>query len=114
MSSYVPKRGDILRFSFDPALGIEQQGFRPALVLSPYGFNRFGGALVCPITQGGSFSRNNQWAITLMGTGTETQGVVLCNQVRTIDYSARQAKYVESVPDSLIDEVLARVITLVE
>lgn len=114
MSSYVPKRGDILKFSFDPALGIEQQGFRPALVLSPYAFNRFGSVLVCPITQGGNFSRNNQWAVTLMGTGTETQGVVLCNQMRTIDHQARQARYIETVPDSLMDEVLARVITLLD
>lgn len=114
MSAYIPKRGDIIRVSFDPALGIEQQGLRPALVLSPTAFNRFGGVLVCPITQGGNFARNNHWAVPLMGTGTETQGVILSNQVRTIDYKARGARFVEAVPVSLVDEVLARVATLLE
>lgn len=114
MSRFTPERGDIIQLSFDPSLGNEQQGHRPALVLSPREFNRFGSALLCPITQGGNFARNNHWAVPLMGTGTETQGVVLCNQVRTVDYKARQARRLESVPDILIEEVLARVITLLE
>lgn len=114
MSNYIPKRGDIIKLSFDPALGIEQQGFRPALVLSPYEFNRFGGVLVCPISQGGNFARSNHWAIPLMGSGTETQGVILCNQTRTIDHKARQARFVESVPASLVEEAIARVAVLLE
>lgn len=114
MSLYIPKRGDIIKLSFDPALGIEQQGFRPALVLSPYEFNRFGGVLICPITQGGNFARKNHWAVPLMGSGTETQGVVLCNQVRTVDYKVRQAQFAESAPETLVEEVIARVQTLLE
>lgn len=114
MSTYIPKRGDIIKLSFDPALGIEQQGFRPALVLSPYEFNRFGGVLVCPITQGGNFARVNHWAIPLMGTGTETQGVILCNQTRTIDHKIRQARFVEVAPESLVGEAIARVSALLE
>jgi mRNA interferase ChpB len=114
MNNYIPKRGDIIKLSFDPALGTEQQGYRPALVLSPYEFNRAGGALVCPITQGGSNARLNHWAVTLMGTGTETQGVILCNQSRTIDHRIRQARFVEAVPTALVDEVIARVSTLLE
>lgn len=114
MSRFTPKRGDIIKLSFDPALGKELRGFRPAFVLSPEKFNRFGSVLLCPITQGGSFARENHWAVPLMGTGTETQGVILCNQIRTIDYKAREARFVEAVPDVLIDEVLARAITLLE
>lgn len=114
MSSYVPKRSDIIKLSFDPALGTEQQGFRLALVLSPYEFNRFGGVLVCPITQGGNFARVNHWAVTLSGSGTETQGVILCNQVRTLDHKARQARYVEAAPETLVEEALARVAALLE
>lgn len=49
-----------------------------------------------------------------MGTGTETQGVILCNQIRTVDYKAREARLIESVSDVLTDEVLARAITLLE
>lgn len=112
--SRTPKRGDIVRLSLDPALGIEQQGARPVLVLSPEAFNRHGGALICPITQGGSFARNNHWAVPLMGSGTETQGVVLANQVRTVDWKVRGARYVESAPVGLVDEVLARVAVLLE
>lgn len=114
MSRFTPKRGDIIKLSFDPALGKEQHGYRPAFVLSPVEFNRFGSVLLCPITQGGNFARNNHWAVPLMVAGTETQGVILCNQIRTVDYKARQARLVESVPDVLTDEVLARAITLLE
>lgn len=114
MSRYTPKRGDIINLSFDPALGREQQGKRPALVLSPAEFNRFGVALVCPITQGGNFSRGKGWTVSLQGCGTDTQGVALCNQIRTIDWQERRAKYIETVPDYITDEVLARVVTLLE
>ena len=46
--SLTPKRGDIVRLTLDPALGVEQQGARPVLVLSPEAFNKHGGALICP------------------------------------------------------------------
>lgn len=112
--SRTPKRGDIVRLTLDPALGSEQQGARPVLVLSPEAFNRHGGALICPITQGGGFARTNLWAVPLMGSGTATQGVVLTNQARTVDWKARGARYIESAPSTLVDEVLARVIVLLE
>jgi mRNA interferase ChpB len=63
---------------------------------------------VCPITQGGQQSRFAGFAVTLMGSGTETQGVVMCNQPRTIDMQARQGRFVERVPPSLLNEVMAR------
>ena len=108
------ERGDIIALPFDPALGVEQQGTRPALVLSPAAFNRLGQALVCPITQGGNFARNGGWAVSLSGTGTQTQGVVLCNQVRSLDWRIRQARWIEAAPAYLVDEVIARVQTLLE
>ena len=112
--SRIPRRGDIVRLTLDPALGTEQQGVRPVLVLSPEAFNRHGSALISPITQGGRFARTNHWAVPLMGSGTETQGVVLTNQVRTVDWKARGARHIESAPQALVDEVLARVIVLLE
>ena len=114
MSQYIPDRGDVINLSFDPALGREQRGYRPALVLSLKEFNRFGTALLCPITQGGNFARAGGWTVSLQGGGNETQGVALCNQIRTIDWKERQAKYIESLPNFITDEVLARVITLLE
>jgi len=110
----VPKRGDIIRLDFDPSAGHEQQGTRPALVLSPEAFNRFGIALACPVTRGGAFARGKAWTVALAGTGLTTDGVVLCNQVRTVDWKARRAQFIEAVPADLIADVLARVVTLVE
>lgn len=111
---YVPRRGDIIRLNFDPSAGTEQQGTRPALVLSPEAFNRLGLALLCPVTRGGNFARGQAWTVSLSGTGLLTDGVVLCNQVKTADWRERSAQFVEAVPEDIIGEVLARVATLIE
>ena len=113
-AAYVPRRGDIIRLDFDPSAGHEQQGTRPALVLSPEAFNRFGMALACPVTHGVGFARGRAWTVPLSGAGLATDGVVLCNQVRTADWQARRAQFIEAVPAELIADVLARVATLVE
>lgn len=108
-------RGDIVRVNLNPTEGREQQGnFRPALVLTPAAYNATGLAVIAPVTQGGDFARYAGFAVTLSGSGTETQGVVLCNQIRTVDLEARSAKRVESVPAVIMDDVLARVQALFE
>ena len=109
-----PERGDILHLTLDPALGREQQGKRYVLVLSPLEFNRFGVALVCPITSGGTFAREHGFAVPIAGTAGSVEGVVLCHQCRTLDYKVRGAKWVEKLSASVLDEVLARVRTLVD
>ena len=111
---YTPKRGDIVRLDFDPSAGHEQQGTRPALVLSPEAFNRFGMALACPVTHGGAFARGRAWTVPLANAGLITDGVVLCNQLRTVDWKARRAQFIEAVPAELVAEVLARVATLID
>jgi mRNA-degrading endonuclease toxin of MazEF toxin-antitoxin module len=113
-AAWVARRGDIIRLDFDPSAGHEQQGTRPALVLSPEAFNRFGLALACPVTRGGSFARGRAWTVPLAGAGLVTDGVVLCNQVRTVDLKARHAHFIEAVPPELVADVLARVATLIE
>ena len=113
-ASYVPRRGDIIRLEFDPSAGHEQQGTRPGLVISPEAFNLFGMALACPITRGGAFARGHAWTVALSGAGLAIDGVVLCNQVRTVDWKARRAVFIEAVPAELIADVLARVATLIE
>jgi mRNA interferase ChpB len=108
-------RGDIVRVSLNPVTGHEQEGdFRPCLVLSPSAFNRLGTALVAPITQGGNFARFRGFAVTLTGSGTETQGVVLVNAVRSLDLTSRGAKWVEAAPEEVVDDALARLIALLE
>lgn len=105
----VPDRGEVWHLNLNPTAGKEQQGLHPVLILSVKEFNRSGLAMVCPVTQGGMVARFAGFAVTLMNTGTETQGVVMSNQVRTVDYLARGARFVEAVPDYVTDDVLARV-----
>lgn len=102
-----PKQGDVLLISLDPTLGTEIRGTRPVLVLSNQEFNRLGRALVAPITQG-SFERVAGWAVTLMGSGMQTQGAAVISQCRVLDWQARQAKRVEAAPLEVIDEALAK------
>jgi len=109
-----PDRGDILHLDLDPAIGKEQRGQRYVLVLTTADFNRFGLALVAPITQGGQFARENGFTVPLMGAGTNTQGVVLCHQVRTLDFQQRGEKVIEKVPERVVDDVLARVRALLD
>jgi mRNA-degrading endonuclease toxin of MazEF toxin-antitoxin module len=110
----IPGRGEIWHVNLNPVAGKEQQGLRPVLVVSDKEFNRSGLVLICPITQGGNQARFAGFAVSLMNTGTATQGVVICNQLRTIDYAARAARLVEDVPDYVVDDVLARLQTLLE
>ena len=83
-------------------------------MLSPEAFNRFGVALACLVTRGGAFARGQAWTVPLAGTGLAAEGVVLCNQVRTVDWQARRAQFIEAAPPELIADVLARVATLIE
>ena|ERR1700691_3028471 len=109
------ERGDIYLVSLDPALGHEQQGKRPVLVISPEPFNRLTGApVVLPITTGGNFARTAGFAVSLMGAGTRTIGIVRCDQPRAVDLRARRAKRLESVPQHIVDEVLSKVSPLFE
>ena len=109
------ERGDVFLVSLDPTAGHEQQGRRPVLVISPGKFNRLTGVpIVLPITSGGGFARTAGFAVSLMGAGTQTTGVVRCDQPRALDLRARAAKKLETVPDGIVDEVLSKVIPLFE
>jgi len=111
---YVPQRGDIVLLTLDPTLGHEQRGTRPALVISPAAFNRFNLAMVCPITRGGDFARGQSWTVPLMGLGLKTEGVVLANQARILDWVERHAKFIETTPDAIAAEAIARVTAILE
>jgi mRNA-degrading endonuclease toxin of MazEF toxin-antitoxin module len=107
----VVKRGDIYLVSLDPTLGHEQQGTRPVLLVSPDRFNALTRVpIVVPITSGGSFARNAGFTVSL--TGTRTSGVIRCDQPRPLDLAARNGRKLESVPQHVLDDVLARLITL--
>lgn len=109
------ERGDIYLVSLDPTSGHEQRGTRPVLVVSPSAFNRLTRApVVLPITSGGNFARTAGFAVSLMGAGTRTTGVVRCDQPRALDLSSRHGRKLESVPDSVMEEVLAKLASLFE
>ena len=108
-------RGDIWLVSLDPTAGHEQQGTRPLLIVSPAPFNKLTQTpVVLPITTGGSFARRRGFAVSLEGAGTRTTGVIRCDQPRALDLSARKGTFLETVPEHIIDDVLARVATILE
>ncbi len=109
------ERGDIYLVSLDPTEGHEQRGKRPVLVVSPTAFNALTKTpIVVPITSGGQFARNAGFAVSLTGAGTQTTGVVRCDQPRVLDLQARHGRKLESLPEVVVNEVLAKLATLFE
>ncbi|MFN5267119.1 MAG: type II toxin-antitoxin system ChpB family toxin [Burkholderiales bacterium] len=107
-------RGDVVSVPLDPAMGYEQKGTRPALVLTSKEFKRLGDVLVAPITQGGDFSRYAGFAVSLTVSGCKTQGVALVNKIRMLDLAARKARKIERVPQVVLDDALGRLTALLE
>jgi mRNA interferase MazF len=107
---YIPARGDIVKLDFDPTLGREQAGYRPALIITEQQFNQATRlALACPIT-----SKVKGFNLeVLLPDGLITTGVILTFQVKTIDWLERQIKYVESLPTEVMAEVTAKLQTLI-
>jgi mRNA-degrading endonuclease toxin of MazEF toxin-antitoxin module len=109
------KRGEIWLVALDPTLGHEQKERRPVLIVSPEAFNRITKVpVVLPITSGGNFARTAGFAVPLAGAGTTTTGVVRCDQPRALDLKARSGRKLESIPDAVMDEVLARLAPIFE
>lgn len=107
--AYVPSRGDIVHLEFDPASGTEMKGPHFGLVLSSKPFNQQGLAMICPISQGSAAAaRTYGTVVTLMGSGTDTQGAVHCHQLKSLDWRIRKARRKETAPSAVVDEVLAR------
>ena len=107
------KRGDIYLVSLDPTEGREQRGSRPVVIVSPDEFNQATKLpVVLPITNGGEFARRLGFAVLI--AGIKTTGVIRCDQPRVIDLAARHARKVDTLPEPIMDEVLARTATLFE
>ena len=107
----VPDRGDVVWLEFNPQAGSEQAGRRPALVISPAAYNRrVGLALVCPIT-----SRVKGYPFEVeLPRGLEAEGAILCDQIKSLDWRAKRATRLGSVPDSVMQDVTARIRALVD
>lgn len=110
VKSYIPKRGDIVWTNFDPAAGHEQTGKRPALILSPETFNKhFSMALAAPIT---SRVRGHAFEAILNHPNIRVKGVVLCQQVKMIDFKARGLQFEDTAPGEVLAEVLGKIKSL--
>jgi mRNA interferase ChpB len=109
----IVKRGDIYLVSLDPTEGREQRGHRPVLVVSPAEFNETTKLpVVLPITSGGEFARRIGFAVAI--SGIKTTGVVRCDQPRVLDLQARSGRKVDALPQPILDEVMAKVVTIFE
>jgi len=109
------KRGEIWLVALDPAAGHEQKGRRPVLIVSANGFNQVTKVpIVLPITSGGNFARVAGFAVSLASCGTQTTGVIRCDQPRALDLTARGGKKLETLPPRITDEVLAKLAPIFE
>src|SRR5262245_52222556 len=107
---FVPDRGDLIWLTFDPQAGHEQGGRRPALVISPASYNgKVGLALLCPVT---SRSKGYPFEVALP-EGVQVQGVILADQIKSLDWQARRADLIGRLPQSIVDEVQNKVRLLV-
>ena len=107
--AYEPDRGDVVWLTFHPQAGHEQTGRRPAVVLSPRAYNsKVGLAIVCPIT---SKIKGYPFEV-IIPEGYGVTGVILADQVKSLDWRARRAAYINTLPQEVMEEVLGKLQTL--
>lgn len=106
---YIPSKGDVVWLDFSPQVGHEQSGERPALCISPKEYNgKTGLAIFCPIT---SQSKGYPFEV-LLPDNIAMHGVVLSDHIKSCDWRIRNAKYICSIPDRILTEVLGKLRTL--
>ena len=106
MVEYIPKRGDFIRLNFNPQAGHEQKGTRPALVVSHSIFNKkMGFVFVCPIS---NTKRKNPFYVAIP-KGKKITGVIMADQLRSLDYKYRKAALISKCSEDLLQEVLMRI-----
>ncbi|GJM42900.1 MAG: mRNA-degrading endonuclease [Ardenticatenaceae bacterium] len=109
--AYVPNQGDLIWLTFNPQAGHEQAGRRPAFVLSPASYNgKVGLAILCPIT---NQEKGYPFEVKVP-TGLGVTGVILADQVKSMDWRVRQAEYIAQLPPQIHKQVWARLSVLLE
>ena len=111
MADYIPDRGDVVWLTLDPQAGHEQAGRRPAVVISRRAYNaRVGLGLFCPVT-----SREKGYPFEVrIPDRISVKGVVLADQVKSLDWRARQAELIARLPPEAIDEICQKLVALIE
>lgn len=97
VKNYIPERGDLIWISFDPSLGHEQRGRRPAMVLSSLKYNKIGMALICPIT-----SKIKNYPFEIILNSSRVYGAVLSDQIRSVDWRNRKIGFIEKIDSDLL------------
>ncbi|MCD6358854.1 MAG: endoribonuclease MazF [Dehalococcoidia bacterium] len=107
--AYIPKRGDAVWITLNPQAGHEQSGRRPAVVLSPRAYNsKVGLAILCPIT---NQTKGYPFEV-IIPSNLAVSGAVLSDQVKNLDWRAREAELICKLPDNTITETLQKLNTL--
>jgi len=108
---YIPARGDIIWLSFNPQSGHEQAGHRPAIVISPKEYNeKTGLALCCPIT-----SKVKDYPFEVgINIKNKIDGVILSDQIKSLDWKERQAKYIAAAPKEILNEAVEKLSLLID
>jgi len=107
--TYIPDRGDVVWLAFSPQMGHEQAGRRPAIILSPQAYNgKVGLAICCPIT---NQQKGYPFEVRIPNN-MQVSGVILADQVKSLDWRARKAELIDQIPMSIVAEVLAKLNTL--
>ena len=110
-STYIPNRGDIVWLDFNPQVGHEQKGRRPAIILSPKSYNeKTNLALVCPIT---TQIKNYPFEVRLPENLT-TEGVVISDQIKSLDWYCRNVEFIENAGANVINMVISKSILLLK
>ena len=108
-SAYIPERGDLVWINFNPQRGREQANKRPAVVLSPKSYNEKSGlALMCPVT-----TRVKGYPFDVLLNAGKIAGVILSDQMRSIDWCARRAVFIQRVSPETLAELQERIVQLV-
>ncbi len=112
----IPNKGDILHLDFDPASGKELKGNHFCLVVSSKAFNqRFQLAFICPISSGvAQLARESGFLISLTGAGTRTDGTIHAHQLKSLDFKARKARFIERVPPEIVMQVVDCISSVIE
>lgn len=116
MRRKAPQKGDVYWIDPNPIAGREMKDRHRFIVITPKEINALGVAMTIPVTSGGAFSRAKGLTVPIMGH--DTTGVAVCNQVRTFDIESRvhsgSACYIETLDPSTMDEIINRVISIID
>jgi len=109
VEKYIPERGDIVWLNFTPGSGHEQKGKRPAVVISPKGYNeKVGLGLFCPIT-----SKIKNYPFEVRIESGKIDGVILADQIKSLDWKTREIEFITKETSEKVNEIIDKISVLI-